>query len=851
MRKNRADKMNNYLYPFFWQHGETEDVIKTYMDKIHESGMQGVCVEARPHPEFVGDGWWHDMDIILAKAKEHDMKVWILDDSHFPTGYANGRIEKDFPQYRKLYLYQRRFDITGPMQGGRINAGILMGRPWSKPGLGDKKILGVYLAKRTSEYTEAGDFYDAVCADSIRELPDAFANDVITLDVPAGSYSVFVVFTTYEGGEDATKNYLNPLVAEATQVLIDEVYEPHYAHYKDEFGKTITAFFSDEPRFGNTKGPNATIGTDMVLPWREGLEAELPFAQKYLPLLWANAGGPEHEIRFQYMDLVTRLYSENFSGVLARWCNERGVYYLGHNIEDEGAHTRLGYGPGHYFRAQKMQDYAGVDIIGTQIVPGMPYHHDAFSTGGNNGEFYHYALGKLAGSAAHLDPKKKGRAMCEAFGAYGWNEGLKLMKWLADHLISRGINTFVPHAFDPKAFPDWDCAPHFYAHGHNPQFRYFPEFTNYVNRLLTLFNDGRSAAKVGVLYNAKLEWCGKTMQIEKILRVLTEHQIDSDIISEDYLDEAEIVDGRFVINGQTFELLFVPEAEHIPSDLKAALDKLQASGVRVIHVNRDLALCDIATACDDLIEAHIDDCFKRLVYYHYIKSDMDVLFLFNESITEDLHTGLTLTGIDRKHLYYYDAFKDSYKKIDSAQAKIALDLSIYESKVIIATDEELDVQDIACVSKSAVSEKAASDEPAAKWNGPWEVSYADALSYPAFTKLWEADAPIMINSIEGMEDKTGTAVYSAVLHVSEASSGMILDLGTVYETAEVFVNGTSAGVQIAPPYRIDVSSLLQPGDNDIRIEITNTLGTQVRDGLSQYLLIEPFGMAGEPHICIK
>ena len=45
--------------------------------------------------------------------------------------------------------------------------------------------------------------------------------------------------------------------------------------------------------------------------------------------------------------------------------------------------------------------------------------------------------------------------MCEAFGAYGWNEGLKTMKWIADHLLVRGVNYIVPHAFDPKAFPDF------------------------------------------------------------------------------------------------------------------------------------------------------------------------------------------------------------------------------------------------------------------------------------------------------------------------------------------------------------------------------------------------------------
>lgn len=46
------------------------------------------------------------------------------------------------------------------------------------------------------------------------------------------AYSIFVVFLTRKGAEDATKYYLNPLVREATQVLIDEVYKAHYEHYR-------------------------------------------------------------------------------------------------------------------------------------------------------------------------------------------------------------------------------------------------------------------------------------------------------------------------------------------------------------------------------------------------------------------------------------------------------------------------------------------------------------------------------------------------------------------------------------------------------------------------------------------
>lgn len=263
--KINGQKIKNSLYPFFWQHGESHKILGEYMDKIFESGMQAACIEARPHPDFVGEGWWKDLDFIIERAKSKKMKLWILDDSHFPTGYANGRVASDYPQYLKMYLDQRRYDVQGPMKGARINLNLLKGRPWEKPDT-TMQVLGVYLAKRVNQ--EVGN-QDAIIADSIIDITSQMriSDRLLTLDIPDGAYSIFVVFLTRKGGEEATKDYLNPLVKEATQVLIDEVYEPHYAHYKNEFGKTIEGFFSDEPRFGNIKGAEGGIGTaDMVLP---------------------------------------------------------------------------------------------------------------------------------------------------------------------------------------------------------------------------------------------------------------------------------------------------------------------------------------------------------------------------------------------------------------------------------------------------------------------------------------------------------------------------------------------------------------------------------------------------------
>ena len=42
------------------------------------------------------------------------MTLWILDDKHFPTGYAAGEIEKNHRHLQKEFLNFRQFDFVGP-----------------------------------------------------------------------------------------------------------------------------------------------------------------------------------------------------------------------------------------------------------------------------------------------------------------------------------------------------------------------------------------------------------------------------------------------------------------------------------------------------------------------------------------------------------------------------------------------------------------------------------------------------------------------------------------------------------------------------------------------------------------
>ena len=45
-------KEDNYILPFFWQHGESKELLEEGMQRIYDSGIKAVCVESRPHPDL-------------------------------------------------------------------------------------------------------------------------------------------------------------------------------------------------------------------------------------------------------------------------------------------------------------------------------------------------------------------------------------------------------------------------------------------------------------------------------------------------------------------------------------------------------------------------------------------------------------------------------------------------------------------------------------------------------------------------------------------------------------------------------------------------------------------------------
>ena len=448
----RAD---NHILPFFWQHGEDEATLREMMAAIEGANCRAVCVESRPHPDFCGPKWWADMDVILDEARRRHMQVWILDDSHFPTGFANGAV-KTAPDERcrqSILGNEKPLDsAAGPLTLDLRAEGLM-----DPPRLDLRDPMQAFAAKMppARSFDPATDRLLTVQAvaegGAVTDLLPMVQGTVLHWDKPAGAYALQVVTASRNAGYH--RDYINMTDPASVRLLIDAVYEPHWAHYAADFGKTIAGFFSDEPELGNgllyQKGN--TLGCGQDLPWSAPLEAAVAadFGPGYtaaLPRLFCqDASAETARIHTIYMDCLTKLVRQNFSEQLAAWCHDHGVRYIGHLIEDDGQHCRTGSSLGHYFRGLQGQDMAGIDDIGGQVLPqGEDEPRVNNMRQPRDGTFYHYGLATLAESAAAIEPTKGGNAMCEIFGNYGWSEGVRLEKYLPTISWSGASTTLCP-----------------------------------------------------------------------------------------------------------------------------------------------------------------------------------------------------------------------------------------------------------------------------------------------------------------------------------------------------------------------------------------------------------------------
>jgi hypothetical protein len=120
-------------------------------------------------------------------------------------------------------------------------------------------------------------------------------------------------------------------------------------------------------------------------------------------------------------------------------------------------------------------------------------------------------------------------------------------------------------------------------------------------------------------------------------------------------------------------------------------------------------------------------------------------------------------------------------------------------------------------------------------DGPWSLTATTAqgvgLTAPVAIQL---EKLVSWREIGELRTFAGIASYQTNLDLppdcDRADLGWVLELGDVYELADVWLNGRHIATSWFPPYSVDLTGHIRPGKNTLRVDVPNILKNHLEAG---------------------
>ena len=548
--------------PLFWMHGtETEARLREYVGRVDESGQGILTIESRPHVDWMREGWWRDVDIVLDECKKRGVKMMVFDDYWWPSQGMGGK-----------------YPIPEEYQCRDIKADVYANG--EAPETAANEICRVVASE-----TGTGVF---------RLGPDGDKTIVYSWFVPPNGKVEGL------GSRQGSFPYVNGLDEEAVDWFLATYYQPYYDRYRSAFEDgTIPGFFFDEPE---------TMGV-----WGAALERELAArgedVGELLTAFKFKLADPEAQARafYRYHDARVEVWGRTMYGRHSAWCEAHGVFSSGHFMEHSDSFYSLAMCGGNVMQLMKHVTVPGVDLVGRQYLP---------SQRENKGRQAAYGqMPKYASSAAHVYNRRNGLNWCEIFGAYGQDITYPQMKWLCDWHQSQGCYYMIPHSFNPKAPYDTDCPPYFYNGGYEPRYPLFRVWADYNNRCAMLLSEGEHVCTIAQCVPGMSFHVGETIRPEMFAFAIQDAQLDSDWLGYDAVESAIIENNprtgrpslRTANGKEHYDILTLPATEYVPfATLEKALAFAAAGGVVVGYGIRPRNTPTRGKSAEDVIQLVAD-----------------------------------------------------------------------------------------------------------------------------------------------------------------------------------------------------------------------------------------------------
>lgn len=533
--------------PYFGLNGPvTLDTVRHDLDTMQALGFRAVTVQYgfgsnRPYLSPAYLDFFREM--VLA-ARQRNMRIWIVDDAGYPSGFAGGKFSAEHPELRMQALVAL-----------------------SKTSLEQGAVFDQAVPPETVSVT-------AIRSSNGETLAIPFESGTAHWTAPEGQWTVYVVAHQFrtsptrsdtnpkrvKDGTQSLEDYLDPA---ATAQFLQFTHDAYKTAVGDEFGKTILGFRGDEPDY-------SIAG----LPWTPkffGAFAQIkgydvrPWLAAFLQPKEVALTTEQLRVKADYYDVFSRLFRDGFFKPQADWCAVNGLEYQVH-LNHEEQQLALARSEGDFFRDMRFVQVPGIDTIWHQIWT------DTISD-----------FPRLASSAAHVYGHP--RAFTESFAAYRPLPDVTMARYILNEQFVRGVNLVEAMYFPASSTP---------GHGGPMAFMRdpaFPALMRYTSRVSYLLSQGRPAADVALLLPSESLWMGDARADDTFVsteRLLSEHQVDFDVVDEDALGSLlQAERGAFVsMSGNRYRTVLVPAAGVLPETVVERLRTFAAGGGHVVFMDR-------------------------------------------------------------------------------------------------------------------------------------------------------------------------------------------------------------------------------------------------------------------------
>ncbi|PTU33108.1 glycosyl hydrolase [Stenotrophobium rhamnosiphilum] len=693
------------------------------------------------------------------------------------------------------------------------------------------------------------DYYAIERADSSNDVgaPTASVRDVTSFlhadgtlawTPPEGTWRILRV------GYSLTGTTNHPATKEATGLEVDKYDGAAVGRYINHYFDTYRSAVGD--KLIGKRGVRAVLTDSIEVKasnWTPAFIAQFKRLRGYDPIPWLPALtgtivgdriSSEHFLYDFRRTLADLIASEHY-GKVAEAAHDRGLFYYSEALEN--GRPSLGDDMGMRAPADIPMGAFWTHPVGTQSDPTF------------------FADLKGAASVAHVYGKPLVAAESLTTALHPWGYGPADLLPMINRLFAAGVNRPVLHTSVHQ--PIDSKGPGLTLSIFGLDFNRLDSWAGlakpwvtYISRSSYLLQQGKNIADVAYFYGE--EGPLTALYHDKAVQDAPRRYAYDFVNSEIVLNELSVVKGKLVSrSGAQYRLLYLGgSSEKMTVPVLRRLKKLVADGATIVgmaptsspsladdssefsslvtelwrskkYQSRVIATRDVEAALKKIqVTPDFDpinaDVLSDILFVHRQSREAEIYFIHNATdVAKQFDAGFRVSGrVPEIWNAETGAVEPVSYRTEGDVTKLRMSLRPQDGVFVVfqrrATRTQLEVPQRA-VKKMIDIE------------GPWSVAFQADRGAPTSAQLTQLSS-LSENQNPAIKYFSGVATYRTSFKISSKPQGndhVFINLGGVGDVAELKVNGKSVGYAWKSPFRIDVTSALQVGENELEISVAN------------------------------